>query len=307
MTPERLAELKAKYGAAAIDRGLELEPREFLRKLELRDALDPHYTRLWLQYGFAGLSRRPGLDDRTRLLVLIGQFAMRQDQPALRDAVRAALDVPVPAREILEVIVQSQLYGGTGATDPAIESLYAVFTERNVLEELIAGRLPVEGRDAERSRERESALWSAADKRDPRLAPLIDRHGWEALSVGLRLRPGHHLNIVEYFDALDPAFTTLWLDATYRGYYDRRILDDKTRLLCMVGDCIALKEEVQGRAHMAGAMRAGATPREIMEIIFMSSFYIGQPAKVNFLRVLVQLMGEQGRLGEIGDPPGPVR
>jgi alkylhydroperoxidase/carboxymuconolactone decarboxylase family protein YurZ len=307
MTPERLAELKAKYGAAGIERGLQLEPKEFLRKLEVRDALDPHYTRLWLEYGFAGLDSRPGLDDRTRLLVLIGQFAMRQDQAAVRDAARAALDVPVPPIEILEVVVQAQLYGGTGVTDPALESLYAVFVERGVLDEVRLTQLPVEGHDAERSLDRESKLWSETDRKDPRLEGLLARHGWRGLSVGLRLRPGHHLNIVEYFDALDPAFTTVWLDATYRGYYDRRVLDDKTRLLCMVGDCIALKEEVQGRAHMAGAMRAGASARELLEIIFMSSFYIGQPAKVNFLRVLVQLMEEQGRLGEIGDPPGPVR
>jgi alkylhydroperoxidase/carboxymuconolactone decarboxylase family protein YurZ len=307
MKPDRLSQLKAKYGAAAIERGLELEPREFLHKLELRDALDPHYTRLWLEYGFAGLSRRTGLDDRTRLLVLIGQFATRSDQPALRDAIRAALDVPVQAGEILEVVIQCQLYGGTGATDPALESVHAVFTERNVLADLQRSQLPVEGHDAERSLEREEKHWAASDKADPRLAPLLERHGWRGLSVGLRLRPGHHLNIVEYFDALDPQFTTLWLDATYRGYYDRRVLDDKTRLLCMVGDCIALREEVQGRAHMAGAMRAGATPRELLEIIFMSSFYIGQPAKVNFLRVLVELMAEQGRLGEIGNPPRAVR
>lgn len=307
MTPERLAELKAKYGAAAIERGLRLEPRDFLHKLELRDALDPHYAGLWLSYGFAGLASRTGIDDRTRLLVLIGQFAMRRDQPALRDAARAALDVPVAPRDILEVVVQGQLYGGTGVTDPALESLHEVFVERGVLDDVQRDHLPVDGRDGERSLERESAQWAAGDKTDPRLGPLIERHGWEGLSVGLRLRPAHHLNIVEYFDALDPAFTTLWLIATYRGYYDRRVLDDKTRLLCMVGNCIALGEEVQGRAHMAGAMRAGASPREILEIIFVSSFYFGQPAKVNFLRVLVQLMDEQGRLGEIGNPPGSVR
>lgn len=307
MTPERLAELKAKYGAAGIDRGIELEPDGFLRKLELRDTLDQHYTKLWLDYGYGGLDRRTTLDDRTRLLVLVGQFAMKRDQVALADAIRAALDVPVPPREVLEVLVQCQLYGGTTVTDPALATFAEVARERGITAKIERTQLPVNGHDAERSLERERSRWDPADASDPRLGPLLERHGWEAISVGLRLRPKHHLDIVEYFDALDPAFTTLWVNATYRGYYDRRILDDKTRLLCMVGDCIALGEEVQGRAHMAGALRAGASPRELMEIVLMSSFYIGQPAKVNFLRVLVQLMTEQGRLAEIGDPPGPVR
>lgn len=307
MDKERLSALKAKYGSEAIERGMQLEPERFLRKLELRDAFDPHYAKLWLDYGYGGLQRRTVLDERTRLLVLVGQFAMRKNQPALGDAIRAALEHPVPAREVLEVVIQCQLYGGIDVVDEALETFALVAGERGLQGAGIADRLPVDGRDSERSLETERAQWDAVDAGDPRLGPLLDRHGWRGLSVGLRLRPRHHLNIVEYFNALDPDFTSIWLDFTYRGFYGRRLLDDRTRLLCMVGDCVALGEEVQGRSHMAGAMRAGAKPREILEIIFLSSFYFGQPAKVNFLRVFVELMADQGRLAEVGNPPPPVR
>ena len=50
----------------------------------------------------------------------------------------------------------------------------------------------------------------------------------------------------------------------YGGMYSRLIVDDKTRLLCMVGNCAAIGEAVQGKAHMKGAMRNGATPREVL-------------------------------------------
>lgn len=307
MKPLGVRKLKSKYGAAAIARGLELEPATFLRKVQIRDLLDQHYTKLWLDYGYGGLSRRAVLDDRTYILVLVGQFAMRGNQAALADALRGGMRMGIVARELLEVVIQTQLYGGTSVTDKAMETVYQVMEEVEVGDQIRDTQLPIDGRLPGRSLARERESWESADTEDARLDRLLERHGWHGISVGLRLRPGHHLNIVEYFDALDENFTSLWLQTTYAGYYDRHILDDKTRLLCMVGNCIALGEEVQGRSHMAGAMRAGAHPRDLLEIVFQSSFYFGQPAKVNFLRVLVRVLDDHGRLAEIGDPPAPVR
>lgn len=306
MDSRELARLKAKYGDAAIETGMALEPTRFLRKLAMRDRLDQHYTKLWLDYGYGGINRRPGLDRRTRLLVLVAQAATRKNQEALADALRAAFASPIPAREILEVVLHCQIYGGTDVADSAIETFYAVIDELDKLDELKAGELPLDGRDAGRSLEDERKTWAPADAADPRLPPLLERHGWHGISVGLRLRPKHHIDQLTYFDALSSAFATIWLKYTYNGFYNRGILDDRTRLLCLVGNMIALGREPQARSHMAGAMRAGAKPGELLEIILMSSFYLGQPVKVSFLRVLVELMASQGRLAEIGNPPAPV-
>ncbi len=46
----------------------------------------------------------------------------------------------------------------------------------------------------------------------------------------------------------------------------RGVVNDKTRLLCMVGDCLAVAKAPQARGHVRGAMRNGASPREIMDI-----------------------------------------
>ena len=89
----------------------------------------------------------------------------------------------------------------------------------------------------------------------------------------------------------------------YQGMYSRGIVDDKTRLLCMVGNCVAIGEAVQGRAHMKGAMRNGATPREVMEVILQSAVNFGMPTMLHSLKIFVELITQENRLAEIGNPP----
>ena len=104
-------DLRAKYGASACDAGLKLQPKTFARRLAVRDDLDQHYTKLWLDFVVTGMMQRPALDARTRFLVLTGQFTMSKSYPMLDDNVRAALAAGVKAREILEIILQCTVYG----------------------------------------------------------------------------------------------------------------------------------------------------------------------------------------------------
>src|SRR4051812_15718043 len=101
---------RAKYGAAAVDAGLELQPCTFDARLAQRDSLDQNFTKLWLDFAITGMSRRPALDTRTRLLVLVGQYTMAKSQGPLEDTVHAALGAGVKVREILEIILQCVVY-----------------------------------------------------------------------------------------------------------------------------------------------------------------------------------------------------
>jgi alkylhydroperoxidase/carboxymuconolactone decarboxylase family protein YurZ len=85
--------------------------------------------------------------------------------------------------------------------------------------------------------------------------------------------------------------------------YARGIVDDKTRLLCMVGDCLAVGEEKNARGHMRGALRNGASPREVLEVIFQTCVNFGMPPMLEALEVFVGIMAEDGRLEDIGNPP----
>lgn len=297
------ADLRAKYGSAAFEAGLALQPGSFERRLAQRDELDQHFTKLWLDFAIAGMGRRKVLDERTRLLVLTGQFTMTRCAEALADAIHAALAAGVAAREILEVILQCAIYGGHAAVEPAIQIFHGIARERGLLESLRASQLPLDGRDRVRSYEAERRTWHPDDLADPRCADLMKRHGWLAVGRGLALRPRHHLNTLAWQDALDPEWADLWVKFVYQGMYARGILDEKTRLLCMVGNCVAVGEATQGRAHMKGALRAGASGREVMEVILQSAPNFGMPLMLRALKIFVQVMTEEGRLAEIGNPP----
>ena len=79
-------DLCSKYGADAFAAGRTLQPKSFERRLAQRDALDQHYTRLWIDFAIEGLGTRPALDARTRLLVLIGLNTTSLYRQALRNA-----------------------------------------------------------------------------------------------------------------------------------------------------------------------------------------------------------------------------
>ena len=83
-------------------------------------------------------------------------------------------------------------------------------------------------------------------------------------------------------------------------------MDDKTRLLCMVGNCMAIGESTQARSHMRGAMRLGATAREVLEVILQSGVNFGMPGMLRGLTIFVKIMAEDGRQDEIGGVSGPV-
>ena len=300
------SDLRAKYGAGACDAGHKIQPQTFARRLAQRDSLDQNFTQLWLDFAISAMSRRPALDTRTRLLVLVGQYTMAKSHAALEDTVRAALAAGVKPREILEIILQCVVYGGHTTVEPAIEVFHRLAEELGLLEELRASQLPRDGNDRARSYDKERLTWHPDDVADPRCAGLMQRHGWLAVGRGLTMRPRHHLNVLAWLDTMDPEFAGLWVKFCYQGMYSRGIVDDKTRLLCMVGDCLAVGEATQARGHMRGAMRNGAAPREVMEVILQTSVNFGMPPMLHALENFVEIMAEDGRLAEIGNPPRRV-
>lgn len=303
MTQDSRADLQNKYGANATETGSRFQGPSFDKRLAQRDALDPHFTKAWVDYQIAGLYRRPALDVRTRFLVLIGQYTMAKSRRLLEDTVRAALVAKVKVQEIAEIILQCQVYGGLVTVDPAVETFHKIVEELNLLPELKKSQLPLDGTAGKRNRAEEEKKWHKDDAADPRVKPLIDKHGWLGVSTGLIMRPKHHINILHWIDVMDSEFAGMWEKFCYQEMYTRGIVDNKTRLLCMIGDCLAVGEAVQSKGHMRGAMRQGASPREVMEIIFMTSANFGMPVAWHALENFLQIMSEDGRLSEIGNPP----
>lgn len=277
-------------------------PGSFAQRFELLNRLDPHFASIWLNYT-GGLFLRSELDVRTRLLVLTGQHTMLRDGPALRDTIEASVAAGLDLKEVLEVILQCWIYAGESTMSQAVEIFAEVAGAAGRLEEVEARGLPVDATTRDRSYERERATWSQADRDDPRLPGLLERYGWMSPSAGLRLRPGSHINVLSALDALDDGFAQLWLDKGYGAMYIRGVLDDRTRLLCMVGDCLAIGETHNGSRHMRGALRQGATPAEVFEVVVQSFAVMGSPRLMGWaIDDFVTVLEDEGRLEEFVDP-----
>jgi len=137
--------------------------------------------------------------------------------------------------------------------------------------------------------------------KEAKRAHLYARYNNKALDTGFRLQGEHFLHRVEEFDELDPTFTEAWLTWIYDNLYNRNVLDDKTRVLIVLGECIVLGAEMQFPNHVRSAMRAGATQEEIREVIFQSAIYGGIPKMIVAMRSYRKLMADLGLI-ELSEP-----
>jgi alkylhydroperoxidase/carboxymuconolactone decarboxylase family protein YurZ len=266
------------------------------------DAIDQHFARTTLDF-LRGMHGREVLDHRTRSLVQIGQFTITGSLIHLDDALRYALGSGIAAREALESILLCQVYAGDTAVVPAVRVFTAIADELGILASLRDDQLPLDGRDSERRLDEERMTWRLREEDEPLRDTLIERHGWLGVSTGIQFRGRHHLDLLAHRDELDPTWADLWLRFTYQDMYSRRILDDRTRIICTVGDTLAVGDFVQARAHIVEALKIGIPPRQIMEIVFLIGPYFGSPKMAASLVLFEKIIEEEGRTAEIGRRP----
>lgn len=302
---ERLEQLRKKYGAKAVDGVARAHRQDALDVIAWADEIDTHYAKLWLDF-FSGMLERGVLDERTRTLIVIGQFVVMNEMEQLEIHIRSALASGATPREALEVILQSGVYVGYPKMVRATRVFRDVLTALGRMDEITSTQLPVEGRGAERTLEHERETWQTSPERVARREELLRKYGWQKLAPGLRLQPTHHVDSVDRLDRVDARFNRLWLDFIYAGMYSRGILDDRTRILCIVGELCCLGELHQAENHIRNALTHGAKPREVLEVILMSTIYSGMPRFVRFIAILERALEEQGRLAELTDTQLPL-
>ena len=301
---ERVARLKQKYDPAAIDNGMRLRPDDFLEEVEWRDRIDQHYTRAWLEFTYGALFKRKGLDDRTRLLVSIAQFLALGEMEEFERQIPSALSVGATPREVLEVVLQSTVYIGYVKASRGARLCVKVLERLGRMDEITSTQLPLEGRMPQRSLADERKKWPAAKSAEETAwrERLLEKYGWSGVSTRIRTQNHQSNDAIDTYDRVDPHYLGLWFDFIYGELYPRGIIDDRTRLLMMVGICLALDEPVQLANHIRGAMLLGATPREVLEVIVQSTAYVGMPATVQTVRVLDRIAKEEGRADELNPP-----
>jgi alkylhydroperoxidase/carboxymuconolactone decarboxylase family protein YurZ len=294
--------MNADGGAVTADEAAIVEefyPTSFERRRAVLEALDPPFAANWASHS-ARLLARPGLDKRKRFLVLTGQYTMRGDRDALEETLVGAVAHGVDLHELLEALLQCYVYAGGAKVAAAAEVLLAVLESQGLLDDFQQKLSAADITTTGRSLEEERAAWSTGDRDDPRTEVFLERYGWHGFSTGLRLRPGHHINLLATLDIVDSDFAQIWLDCVYQNMYARRVLDDGTRLLCTVGDCFAVGETHQATRHMRGALRAGVAPRELLEVVFQTCAVVGHPYMLPIaVDDLVNILDDEGRLNEL--------
>src|SRR5436190_19366795 len=98
-----------------------------------------------------------------------------------------------------------------------------------------------------------------------RIAHFKQKYGATAIDNGLRLRPDDFLDEVEWRDRIDQHYTRSWLEFTYGGLFTRKGIDERTRLLVSIAQCLAMSQLGELERQIRSPLLAGATAREVLE------------------------------------------
>lgn len=87
------------------------------------------------------------------------------------------------------------------------------------------------------------------------------------------------------------------------GLYQREVLTQRERQLCVVAALTVMRTPDELRLHVHGARNRGASVREIAEVMFQMVTYGGAPSCVQGLQVLRDCLKERGEWDEDADSP----
>ena len=105
---------------------------------------------------------------------------------------------------------------------------------------------------------------------------------------------------VKGFDKMFPTMSKDMLEMWFGKTFNREGLDAKTRLLVTIAALTVLgaQAEPQLRLAIRHAQEAGATRREIAEVIWQMSLFGGVPATTKALEIAQSVFGEDGEKSE---------
>lgn len=88
--------------------------------LKSLETVSPDLARCLVEFTFADIYARPGLDIKTREMLTVAALTiLGYPQAELRDHIRGALNVGCTPDQILEIILQMAVYAGLPAADDA--------------------------------------------------------------------------------------------------------------------------------------------------------------------------------------------
>jgi 4-carboxymuconolactone decarboxylase len=212
---------------------------------------------------YGAIWSRPGLAIEDRMVCALAALSAVQRLTKLRHHVAAALDLGLPARAIVEILIQIGIYAGFAASEEAIEAAAAAFAERGLA-------MPEET-------QREDSL-EALGERGRKLMEQL--HGDRATQG--YAAPGNDVTGALYPLAILYGYGEIWF---------RPGLDLRQRALVAVAAFTALKLDGQVKKFGQSALNMGLSRTEVIEAIIQTAPLSGFAPALNALGGLSEALG----------------
>ena len=99
------------------------------RALARRNAFNSEFQELLTRYAWGEIWTRPGLDERTRRLLVLAMTVALGRSEEFRLHLKAAVEHGVSKDDVKEVLLQAAIYCGVPAANSAFHAAEAVFAE----------------------------------------------------------------------------------------------------------------------------------------------------------------------------------
>lgn len=230
------------------------------------EGTDPEFMHILQRSIFGEVCYVGSADNRMRELITVTVLTVCQTLPQLKAHTAACLHVGVTPSEIREVVYQCAPFIGFPKTLNAIAAMNEVFAEKGISLPLAAVGSTSEEDRMRRGAELQTALYGGEIK---------DRYKW---------LPGDFAQAVPN-----------WLTGVCFGdFATRGVLSEKDRELLTVVLLAALGgADMQVRAHVGGALKAGNTKEEVVCALFHAMPYMGVPRLFNALNCAKDILEEK--------------
>ncbi len=257
------------------------EMRTFMAAGDLRhftlpgiDQLAPDLKRIVDEALFGSIWPRSGLDVRQRCICTISALMAMGHLALLKRHIERSINVGLTPAQVIEVFIQLTFYVGVPAVETAMSIAKEIFDEQGIQ------FTPTRVYDAGKSPE---ALHQE----------------------GVAVHEEHMGDITIYYtedpDSVEMQLERLINEYNWGAIYTRPHLDAKERSLCALSAMTVMGHyDRQLRRRIAGALRVGITPSEIMEVFIQLTLYGGYFHTRTAMRIARSVFAEQG----ISEPAG---
>lgn len=232
------------------------------------DQLAPDLKRIVDESLFGSIWNRPGLDVTQRCICTMSALMAMGQLPLLRRHIERALNLGLTPEQVVEVFIQMTFYVGVPSVETALRTAKEIFDERGI-----------------------------------RFTPTTDydpsRSADDLYRLGLATHEEHMGDITIYYTG-DPDTPEMQLERLINEYnwgaiHTRPHLDAKARSMCSLAALTVMGHyDRQLRRRIAGALRVGMTPAEIMEVFIQLTLYGGYFNTRTAMRIARSVFSEEG-------------